>query len=96
MLDTVKMALRISHISLDNEITRLIAVARLELIRVGILEAMANSEDDGLINQAIVTYCLSKMSDGTKSEKYEESFVLLTDELRKSSGYFEAAIEEVI
>lgn len=88
MLDTVKKALRISHTALDDEINRQIAVARLELARVGILEAEANG-DGGLVGQAIVTYCLSKMSYDTKmAERYENSFSLMVDELRKTGGYY--------
>jgi uncharacterized phage protein (predicted DNA packaging) len=56
MLDNVKVALRVSHTSLDTEIIDLIAAARQDLILSGVLSAKANSDTDTLIKRAIVTY----------------------------------------
>lgn len=42
LLDDVKLALRISHNLLDNEIADVITSARQEMIRAGVAEAVAN------------------------------------------------------
>lgn len=83
ILDTVKIAQRIRHDKLDDELTRQIAAARLELSRVGVSETRANS-DDGLIIEAIVTYCLWKNAENSDYiEKYRAAFALQADGLRK-------------
>lgn len=93
LLDEVKLILRMSHNKLDDEINDYIASARLEMIRLGILEEMANSDDD-LIKQAIKTYCqMNNTSDDKKYERYFNSWQYQTDCLRKSKNY--GYIEEV-
>ena len=92
MLNIVKTALRIQHEKLDDEITRLIATAKSEMIRVGVIETKINideSEYDSLIKQAIVTYCLFNLvDDDKKSQRYEESWNNQINNIRNSSGYF--------
>lgn len=89
MLAKVKLALRISHTSLDSAINDTIAAARAEMIRSGISEDKANSDTDTLITQAIITYCMSVYSNlGDKAlERYAESWQYQIDNLRKSSDY---------
>lgn len=87
LLDTVKTAKRIKHDKLDAEITRLISAARAELIRAGVSETKAAQEDDDLINQAIVAYCLMEMSTGDIHDQYERSWNIQADQLRKSEEY---------
>lgn len=86
LLDTVKTAKRIKHDKLDAEITRLISAARAEMKRAGVSETKAQ-EDDDLINQAIVTYCLMEMSTGDVHDRYELSWNIQVDQLRKSEDY---------
>ena len=84
VIDTVKTALRINHDILDGDIERLIGVAQDELIRVGVDGSLAIS-DDSLIKQAIVTFCQSQMeSDIKKAERFDASWLLQIDNLRKS------------
>lgn len=86
--DTVKTAKRIKHDNLNDEIDRLIQTARDEMIRVGIDDTKANSSDDSLITQAIVTFCLKEMA-GTEenSDRYGLSWSIQIDNLRKSEDY---------
>ena len=88
VLETVKQAKRIRHSALDGEINRLISAARLGLIRAGVSEEKANSTDDGLIIEAIVAFVLARLAETPElQEKYEESWRIQADELRKSEGY---------
>lgn len=88
MLETIKIALRISHTKLDNEINNTIAVARAELIRTGIHADKANATGDYLINEAIKTYCLFSYSNDDKmAEGYFNSWQYQVENLRKSNGY---------
>lgn len=84
--DKVKLALRISHTSLDAEITDVIASARLELIRAGVLEDYANGSTED-VETAIRTYALAYYASDVKdADRYKESFLYQCDCLRKSFG----------
>lgn len=85
VLDTVKKALRISHTKLDDELTRLIAVARAELKRVGVADGVAEG-DDGLVIQSIVTFCLIHSTEDIQLiDKYQKAWNIQADGIRKCS-----------
>lgn len=80
----VKLALRISHNALDDEITDVIASARQEMIRAGVEQELANGSMD-LVETAIKTYALAYFAGNlTDREKYEQSFQYQLDNIRKS------------
>lgn len=91
MFERVKLALRISHNLLDNEIQSTIAAAISELKRLGVADSVLPSEGnegDALVQQAIVTYCLMKLSSNEKLlQGYADSFALQVDNIRKSVEY---------
>ena len=83
--DKVKLALRISHNLLDSEINDVIASARQELIRAGVVEEIANSDME-LVETAIKTYALEYYASDTKeAERYSNSFKYQLDCIRKST-----------
>lgn len=89
--ETVATALRLSEKAKEKlmpEIKRQVKNARLDLIRVGVSEVKAN-ENEGLIEEAIVTYCLSKLGPEDKREAWAESYESQADALRKSRIYRE-------
>lgn len=86
MLERIKTILRISHDKLDIEIENNVSTARAELIRVGVMEQMAESEDI-LIQNAIISFCLSAMGDEKNSQQYDMSWEYQRDNLRKSRKY---------
>ena len=84
ILETVKLAARIKHYSLDNEINRLIAWARAELERAGVPHDIAISDTDPLVTDCIVQGCLKSIStDERIREAAEKSFLYQLDNLRK-------------
>lgn len=86
IFDKVKLALRISHNLLDGEITEVIASARLELIRAGVSEEVANGSAEN-VETAIKTYALAYFTaDNKDAERYDKSFLYQCDCLRKSFG----------
>lgn len=86
VLDDVKSALRISHDSLDDLLTKQIATARMEMIRNGMSETVANDEDNLLVTDAIVTFCQMRNADTIlESQNYTESWKYQLDCLRKST-----------
>lgn len=88
MLEKVKLALRISHTLLDNDIEDTIRTARAEMIRSGVAECKVEDETDDLITSAIKTYCLFSYANDTKmQEGYFKSFTYQIENLRKSSEY---------
>lgn len=91
MLDKVKLALRITHTSLDNEINENIEAAKEELERAGVPRDVATQpETYPLVARAIKTYCQSMAAlDQNQAEKYMVSFKYQLDNLRKSSIYGE-------
>ena len=84
VLARVKQAQRIKHHKLDDYIGELIETAHDEMVRAGIPEEVVN-EDGSLVQQATVTFCLADLTeDKTLIDKYEESFRLQLDNIRKS------------
>ena len=84
MLERVKKALRISHDLLNSEILDTIQAARSDMIRAGVLPALANSEAS-LASRAVVTFCRSAFCNDPKmAEGYAEAYRLMLDELRKA------------
>lgn len=87
MLERVKLALRINHDYLNDEIEEVIESACLELIRAGLSEDSVRNPDE-LVQMAIKTYCLSVLSnDKNMTQGYSDSFRLQLDNLRKSVRY---------
>lgn len=96
MLEKVKLALRISHKLLDEDIKETIDAARAEMKRSGISNLMAESNDDPLITRAIKTYCLTVYSNDSKmAEGYQVSWEYQLDNMRKSSSYNESGESDV-
>lgn len=84
---TVADAMRLgpsSRVALSEEIDRNIRTARAEMIRSGVSDILANSNHE-LIEDAIVTFCMMKMGDSSRMEKYEEGWMYQLDCIRKSS-----------
>lgn len=88
MLERVKLALRISHDYLDDDINETIDAARLEMIRAGVSEEKANDDEDSLVCLFIKTFCLYHYCNDDKiKDKYEVAYTCQLDNIRKSSGY---------
>lgn len=85
--DRVKRALRITHTMLDEEINARILAAKKEMIRVGVAKEAAENEDDPLIGEAILTYCMMELGDQSLFERYSEGWDYRIDNLRKSRNY---------
>lgn len=84
-LAKVKLALRITHTSLDTEIQASIDAAKAEMARVGML---AVSETDALTIDAIKAYCkYSFASEEGLREAYFISWEYQLECLRKSRAY---------
>lgn len=86
LIDDVRQALRISHLQLDNLITKQIATARAEMIRNGMNTAVVNDETNVLVNDAIITFCQMKNADTiSEMDEYSKSWKFQLDCLRKST-----------
>ena len=82
--DKVKLALRISHDLLDDEINDVITSAEQELVRAGVDGALVLTPTE-LVESAIVTYAKAYYATGAEADRYTESFKYLCDNLRKSN-----------
>ena len=84
ILDTVKLAARIKHNSLDTEITRLITWSRSEMQRAGVPESVAASETNPLITECAVQGVLMHIATDEKiRDAAERAFLYQLDNLRK-------------
>lgn len=84
ILDTVKLAARIKHNTLDTEITRLIAWSRSEMQRAGVPESVATSETNPLITECAVQGVLMHIATDEKiRDAAERAFLYQLDNLRK-------------
>ena len=87
MLEEVKAIQGINHNDFDNMINDWIAAAKLDLINVGIANALVNATNpDSLIKATIISYVLSQL-DVENSERYFNSYSLQKDALRHTDTY---------
>ena len=92
----IKLYLRISHNLLDDEIEKVIASARQEMIRAGVASSVANgldTESVEIVETAIKTYAKMYYADTKDGEKYAESFKYQLDNIRKT--YPKEVVEDV-
>lgn len=86
MLETIKLALRISHNDLDTEIQSNIDTALLELSRVGV-DTSSKKQTDKLLIKAVELYCKWQVDFLSKGEQFEKNFCSLRDALSLCSKY---------
>ncbi len=100
ILDDVKTALRISHNSLDGDISDLIESARSDLLISGIssgklqmdIEVDFLVDVDPLIKRAIIIYCkFQNESDNAKAERFQKSYDMLKTHLSLAGDYQEVS-----
>lgn len=83
----VKARLRINHNSLNDQFEADILAAKAELKRVGVSSEVVESNNNPLIDKAIISYCMWIESSSEKmADKYEAQWTLWRDELRKSQN----------
>ena len=84
----VRKRLRITHTSIDDQLTNDVAAAKAELRRVGISSTSVEAQNDSLIDKAIMAYCMWVESSNDKmATGYEAMWETWRDELRKTQGY---------
>ena len=96
LVDDVKLYLRISHNLLNDEIEKVVASARQEMIRAGVAASVANGEDTDsvqMVDTAIKTYAKMYYADTKDGEKYAESWKYQLDNIRKT--YPKEVVEDV-
>ncbi|HDR7391264.1 head-tail connector protein [Bacillus sp. FSL R9-9410] len=88
MLDIVKLALRITHSHLDDEITDLIEAARHDLMLSGVSSLKTNDDADPLIKRAIITYTKANfIPDLKEAVRFQSSYDMLKNHLTLAGDY---------
>jgi uncharacterized phage protein (predicted DNA packaging) len=88
MLTDVKLALRISGTTFDDEINDLIETARQDLILSGVLSSKANDDTDALIKRAILFYCKANFGwDNTEADRLQAAYESIKHHLTLTSEY---------
>ena len=88
LLGDVKVALRITNIAFDSEITDLIAACRKDLILSGVTATKANDDTDTLIKRVITIYVKANFGwANVDAEKLQISYNLLKMHLTMSVEY---------
>lgn len=93
MLDNMKMALRIRHGSLDDDINGNISACSLDLKRAGI-KAFEENNADALITKAMELYCKWQYDFGGKGEQYHRAYEQLRNALSLSGDYMGSGEDE--
>ena len=87
MLESVKMALRISNNAYDTEIQDLIEIVKADLKLCGLIGTKI-VDTDVLIKRAIVTYCKANFGlNNMDSEKLQRSYEAIRNHLAMSIDY---------
>lgn len=85
LLEKVKLALRIKHAALDNDIRDNIQVCLLDLKVHGIVH---KDHTDALIQNAVKLYCKAEYTDDPeKSDAFRERYVEMRNCLKAAEGY---------
>ncbi|MGX5476014.1 head-tail connector protein [Bacillus toyonensis] len=88
MLDVVKIALRITHNALDNEILDLIESGRHDLKLSGVSGFKSNDDTDPLIKRAIIMYAKANfIADAKEAERFQLSYNMLKNHLTLAGDY---------
>lgn len=93
--EKVKLALRISHNLLDDEISDVIQSGRQEMVRAGVSNEVAESSLE-IVETALKTYALAYYSEPSVAEKYTDSFKYQLDNIRKSSLQVQTEVVESV
>ncbi len=84
MLEKVRLALRITTTTFDEEIKDLIAAALADL---GIAGVSNEDESDPLIIRAVVTYCKANFGEADEYERLKASYDEQKAQLQIATGY---------
>ena len=84
LLNAVKLALRVSTNSFDDEITRLTNAAVLDL---GVAGVTNNDTTDNLIRTAVVTYCKMHFGEPDQYDRLKASYDEQKAQLSMHTGY---------
>ena len=86
--ESVKKLIGISHTQLDSEIDRLEKTVRAELVRLGIVEKKVNSQDDSLVEEAVIDFiCQFMASDEKERALWSRAWEITAGNLKNSKGY---------
>lgn len=84
MLETVKLALRISTDAFDNELNLLIDAAKTDL---GIAGVVVPEELDSIVKRAIITYCKVNFGEPDDYDRLKASYDEQKAQLSMATGY---------
>ena len=83
ILDDVKRACRVSTDALDDEYTRLINAAKLDLGIAGVIPG----DVDDLVEEAIITYCKMRSGIPEDYDRLKAAYDEMKAQLSNASGY---------
>lgn len=96
MLEKIKLSMRITHDALDFDIKSNIDACMLDLHRVGVSKAKANTDSkDALIMKAAELFCKWQYDLGNKGEQFHQAYERLRDAISLCGDYIESEIENV-
>lgn len=84
IIDDVRLALRITTTTFDNELTNLINAAKIDL---GIAGVTLPTELDAICNLAIVTYCKCNFGQPDDYDRLKRSYDEQKAQLSMATGY---------
>lgn len=84
MLESVKLALRISTNAFDGEINDLISAAQLDL---GVAGVVVPAEVDAIVKLAVITYCKMHFGQPDEYDRLKRSYDEQKAQLATCTGY---------
>ena len=84
MLESVKLALRISTNAFDDEISDLILAAQLDL---GVAGVVVPDEEDAIVKLAVITYCRLHFGQPDDYDRLKRSYDEQKAQLVTATGY---------
>lgn len=93
MLDDMKIHLRVTSDVYDIEVEDLIAAARADMKRVGIIADKVESDDDPLVKMAIASYVKARFGfDNSDMDAFNTTYRRCVADMLNSSDYNTAAM----
>lgn len=94
ILTACRNALRITAIDYDDEISTLIAAAKADLERGGVLHTKAVDDTDDLVRVAVICYVKSAFGlDNAEADRYAAAYQSMLSALKCSSDYGQTLTE---
>lgn len=88
MLEDIKLALRITHDKIDNDLEQMEKTVKSDLLRAGAKPEVIVDENP-LVRRIIIIYCKRELTSSVeKRDRFHQAYEQMLDEIRKSGDSY--------